>query len=175
MTVASLEIVVAADLDFGIGKDNTLPWRISEDMKFFQSLTTGDGKNAIIVGRKTWDSIPEKRRPLKNRINVVLTRDAAWTAPEGVIVCDSLEKALEKLSAIEHDHTFVIGGAQIYAEALKHPLMKTIHLTRIMQEFDCDVHFPGVDDSFALVAVSDTNEENGVEFRFQRYEKKSSL
>ncbi|HNB24805.1 MAG TPA: dihydrofolate reductase, partial [Candidatus Melainabacteria bacterium] len=116
-----IEIVVAADLDNGIGKDNSLPWRIPGDMKFFQSLTTGrtgDSKNAIIVGRKTWESIPEKRRPLKDRLNIILTRKTELDAPEGVLVCSSLESALEKLKNIPHERCFVIGGAQIYKEAL---------------------------------------------------------
>lgn len=176
--VEKLEIVVAADLDNGIGKDNGLPWRIPGDMKFFQSLTsgtTGGGKNAIIVGRKTWESIPEKRRPLKDRLNIILTRNAAITASDGVLVCNSLEKALEALQGIEHERCFIIGGEQIYKEALQHPLLTTIHLTRIMQEFDCDAHFPPIDDRFALAAVSDTMEENEIEYRFQRYEKKSTL
>ncbi|MCC7529120.1 MAG: dihydrofolate reductase [Candidatus Melainabacteria bacterium] len=176
--VEKLEIVVAADLDNGIGKDNALPWRIPGDMKFFQSLTsatTGGGKNAIIVGRKTWESIPEKRRPLKDRLNVILTKNAAITAPEGVLVCNSLEKALKALQGIAHERCFIIGGAQIYKEALQHPLLTTIHLTRIMQEFDCDAHFPPIDDRFALQAVSDTMKENDIEYRFQRYEKKSAL
>ena len=173
-----LEIVVAADLDNGIGKDNSLPWRIPGDMKFFQSLTsgtTGGGRNAIIVGRKTWESIPEKRRPLKDRLNIILTKNTSIQAPDGVIVCNSLENALAALNDIEHERCFIIGGAQIYKEALQHPLLTTIHLTRIMQEFDCDAHFPAIDDRFALAAVSDTMEENDIEYRFQRYEKKSAI
>lgn len=176
-----LEIVVAADLDNGIGKDNTLPWRIPGDMKFFQSLTTGTTdatgsvKNAIIVGRKTWESIPEKRRPLKDRLNIILTKQTEIAAPDGVLVCNSLESALEKLKDIPHEHCFIIGGAQIYKEALQHPQLTTIYLTRILKEFDCDAHFPAIDDRFALAAVSDTMEENDIEYRFQRYERKSAL
>lgn len=173
-----LEIVVAADLDNGIGKDNSLPWRIPGDMKFFQSLTTNTvagGKNAIIVGRKTWESIPEKRRPLKDRLNIILTKNTVINAPDDVLVCDSLENALCALENIKHERCFIIGGAQIYKEALKHPDLSTIHLTRIMEEFDCDAHFPPIDDRFALAAVSDTMEENNVEYRFQRYERKSNL
>lgn len=173
-----LEIVVAADLDNGIGKDNKLPWHIPGDMKFFQSLTsntTGGGRNAIIVGRKTWQSIPEKRRPLKNRLNIILTKNQSFEAPQGVLVCDSLESAVQILDGIEHERAFVIGGAQIYKEALQNPMLCTIHLTRIMQEFDCDAHFPPIDDRFALAAVSDTMEENDIEFRFQRYERKSAM
>lgn len=173
-----LEIVVAADLDNGIGKDNSLPWRIPGDMKFFQSLTTGttgEHKNAIIVGRKTWESIPEKRRPLKDRLNIILTKQTEINVPDGVLVCSSLESALEKLESIPHEHCYIIGGAQIYKEALQHPMLTTIHLTRILQEFDCDAHFPAIDDRFALAAVSDTMEENDIEYRFQRYEKKSAL
>jgi len=173
-----LEIVVAADLDNGIGKDNSLPWRIPGDMKFFQSLTsmtTGSATNAIIVGRKTWESIPEKRRPLKDRLNIILTKNKSFEAPASAIICDSLESAIERLDDIEHERTFVIGGAQIYKEALKHPMLTTIHLTRIMQEFDCDAHFPPMGERFALAAVSDAMEENGIEYRFQRYELKSAL
>ena len=70
-------IIVAADMDGGIGAGNALPWRLKADMEFFKNFTIGNGKNAVVMGRKTWDSIPQKFRPLPNRINVVISRNKA--------------------------------------------------------------------------------------------------
>ena len=106
------------DLGRGIGCAGQLPWKLSGDMKYFKDLTsevTASGcKNAVIMGRKTWESIPSKRRPLPDRINVVITRDSGYQLPEGVLAAFSLDEALELLQQFKVERCFVIGGGEIY-------------------------------------------------------------
>ncbi|GMI21020.1 hypothetical protein TrCOL_g13570 [Triparma columacea] len=145
-------IVAASKAEWGIGCKNELPWRISEDMKHFKNITEtaeGDKVNAVIMGRKTWESIPSKFRPLPSRINVVLSRsflsdqENATTAanedgnvggeyPEDVIKAGSLEDALEKLKAVPNlSRTFIIGGGEIYNLAMSSNLVSSIYLTQV--------------------------------------------
>ncbi|MBB3120085.1 dihydrofolate reductase [Pseudoduganella violacea] len=131
-----LTIIVATDAANGIGINNRLPWHLPEDLAHFKRLTTG---HAIIMGRKTFDSIG---RPLPNRRNIVVTRNAAWRH-EGVEAVPSLEAARRLLHG--EAKAFIIGGAQIYAEAL--PLVDQIELTEIGQSFDCDAFFPALNKS----------------------------
>ena len=127
-----LTIIVATDRNNGIGINNTLPWRLPEDLAHFKRTTSG---HAILMGRKTFDSIG---RPLPNRRNIVITRNAAWQH-EGVEVATSLQVAA-RISA--GAPAFIIGGAQVYAEAL--PLVRRLIITRIDHSFDCDAFFPAL-------------------------------
>lgn len=118
------QIVVAATREHGIGKQGTLPWKLPTDMKFFKTVTsstTASSKtNAVIMGRHTWESIPEKFRPLPGRLNVILTRSGSITPPplEGVLVSASLSAALTLLATPPYssqvETVFVIGGGQVY-------------------------------------------------------------
>ena len=103
-----ITLVVAAARNGVIGKDGAIPWRLPDDLKRFKALTLG---HTVVMGRKTWDSLPDKNRPLPERRNVVVTRDAAWAAPGAQRA--TLEKALA-----EEGEIFVIGGAEIYRAAL---------------------------------------------------------
>lgn len=165
-------IVVACDLNRGIGFENRLPWRIPSDMKYFRELTTGGKHNAVIMGRKTWQSIPAKFRPLPDRINIVVSRDDQLALPEGTAHAGSLEQALAV--SIEHDaaETFVIGGAQLYAEAICNPYCRSIFLTQILETFECDVFFPEFGDRFQLKSESQIHEDNGIKFQFQTFERR---
>lgn len=117
------QVVVAATRDMGIGKDGKLPWRLPSDLKFFKeiTMTTSDPgkKNAVLMGRKTWESIPLEHRPLPGRLNVVLTRSGSFdiATAENVLICGSMASALELLAASPYclsiDRVFVIGGGQI--------------------------------------------------------------
>lgn len=117
-----------------IGKNNELLFRLPEDLKHFKRATLG---HPVIMGRKTWDSLPARNRPLPGRINIVVTRNTTWRA-EGAIVVHSLEEALTRLP--EAETAFVIGGAELYHAAL--PLADTLVLTEVDQEAAGDVHFP---------------------------------
>jgi dihydrofolate reductase len=117
-----------------IGDGQRLPWRLSEDMQFLKQTTIG---HTVIMGRKTWDSIPPRFRPLPQRRNIVVTRDPAWSAA-GAEAVGSVEAAISL--AVDADELFVLGGAQLYALAL--PLAQRLLLTEIDRAFDGDTHFP---------------------------------
>jgi len=120
-----LSLIVAMTPEGGIGKDGTLPWKsLKSDMKFFKQTTLGAGKNAVVMGRKTWQSIPSKFRPLAGRRNIVISRNpnarAEYDIPDTVPVVSSFAAVEDNLQGIEN--CFVIGGAAIYNEALKSTL-----------------------------------------------------
>lgn len=140
----NLSIVVAANLNNVIGKDNGIPWDLPEDRKHFVNVTRG---HAIIMGRKTWDSIG---RPLPKRRNIVVSRNYDLRLPDGVEMTTSLLGAIA-LARTTDDDPRIIGGAQIYAEAL--PLASTVYLTRVLDHQDGDTYFPELD--LALWECSD--------------------
>lgn len=129
-----LSIIVAVAENGVIGNRNALPWHISEDLKYFKSVTTG---HPVVMGRKTWESLG---RPLPNRTNVVVTRqDRSF---EGAITLHSMEEAVALFR--EEEEVFVIGGATIYAAAL--PMTDRIYLTRVGHPYEGDAHFPEWDE-----------------------------
>ncbi len=130
--MSELTIIVAFDAKRGIGINNTLPWRLPEDLARFKRITTG---HAIIMGRKTYESIG---RPLPNRRNIVLTRNAEWQQ-DGVEIVHSLQQAQQLL---QQQQGFIIGGADIYAQAL--PLCQQLLVTEIHQDVACDAFFPEI-------------------------------
>ena len=131
--MSQLTIIVATDAQRGIGINNTLPWKLPEDLAHFKRTTSG---HSIIMGRKTFDSIG---RPLPNRRNIVITRNPAWQH-EGVEVVTSVEQAIALLDGAEG---FVIGGAEIYRQTL--PVASRLIITEIAAVFDCDAFFPEPD------------------------------
>lgn len=173
--IKKFNIILALDSENGLGKNWDLAWRISEDMKYFKNITVWEwkSKNAIIMWRKTWDSIPEKYRPLPDRINCILSRwfdfeDNFWEIRK----FSSFESALEKLSSDENVwEIFIIWWAQIYNIALKNPNLWKIYLTRVKWNFDCDV-FVDLDlEKFEEVNIWEWQEnKKWIEFRFEIYE-----
>ena len=131
--MTQLSIVVACDQQGGIGIDNKLPWHLPEDLAFFKRTTSG---HPIIMGRKTYDSIG---RPLPNRLNIVITRNPEWRA-DGVEAVTSLDAAVALVGISD---AFIIGGAQIFDEALAR--VNRLVVTEIDHSFNCDVFFPKVD------------------------------
>ncbi|MGZ8288453.1 MAG: dihydrofolate reductase [Telluria sp.] len=128
--MTQLTIVVAIDAQRGIGVNNTLPWHLPEDLAHFKRVTLG---NPIIMGRKTFESIG---RPLPKRRNIVITRNTGWNH-EGVDVVHSLEEAI---ALVGGEPASIIGGAQIFADAL--PLADRMIVTEIAHAFECDTFFP---------------------------------
>lgn len=129
--------ILAMDENNGIGKDNKLPWRLKKDMAHFKETTTG---GIVLMGRKTYESIPEKFRPLPNRINIVLTRNKDYKQ-DGVIVINDIEEIqkLQEDKTIPQDQMiYVIGGAEIYKLFFKHPQLKEVILTKVHKSYDCD-------------------------------------
>mmetsp|Transcript_83287 Transcript_83287/g.231842 ORF Transcript_83287/g.231842 Transcript_83287/m.231842 type:complete len:500 (-) Transcript_83287:292-1791(-) len=179
-----LSVIVAATSRGGIGKDGALPWTLPEDMAHFKKVTTAlppgavDRSNAVIMGRKTWESIPEKFRPLPGRVNVVLTKaceDASYVSPfpADVLVASSVASAMSRLSAREDmEEVFVIGGAGAYKEAVEMPSCARVFLTRVGKDIDCDAFFPTFDEKkFKVVHVSDTRSKDGLPYDFVVYER----
>ena len=133
----SLSLIAAVPRNGAIGKDNALVWREPEDQKHFRRVTMGC---PVIMGRKTWDSLPERFRPLPGRRNVVVTRNTAWQA-DGADAVNSLDAALALLAGTPK--AFVIGGAELYALAL--PRASELVLTEIDAELDGNIFFPAWD------------------------------
>ena len=131
---ARLHLIYARAANGVIGHQGALPWHLPEDLAHFKRTTLGC---PVIMGRKTWDSLPTRFRPLPGRANIVVTRDAAWSA-EGALVAHSLEAA-RGLCPPDSD-AWVIGGAQIYAQALT--LASSVVVTEIAQDFEGDAFAP---------------------------------
>ncbi len=132
----TISIIVAVDEKNGIGRQNQLLKPISNDLKRFKSLTSG---HPVIMGRSTWESLPNK--PLPNRINIVLTRNADVEI-EGALTANSIDAALEQCP--QNNEVFVIGGAQIYSQFFK--IADKIYLTKIHNTYDADAFFPLIND-----------------------------
>ena len=139
------DIVVAADLDWGIGKASALPWpKLRGDLQHFKRITStaSEGRrNAIVMGRNTWESKEVAGRPLPNRLNVVVSHNTL-AVPTGVVVAHSIDEALT-IEGVET--TFVVGGAILIREVIERSDLRYVYLTRIEQPFDCDVRMPDLD------------------------------
>ncbi len=133
-----ISIIVAVAENNVIGKDNSLIWQLPADMKYFKAMTIG---HCVITGRKNYESIPERFRPLVDRTNIVITRQPNYNAP-GAIVVSSIQEAIEKAEATKDEEIFIIGGAEIYNLSLA--FADTIYCTRIYQSFDGDTFFPEI-------------------------------
>ena len=159
-----LQAVVAADINWGIGKDGTQTLVIPEDRRHFRSVTGG---GTVIVGRRTLADFPGGR-PLKNRRNIVLTRDASLKI-EGAEVAHSVEEALEKCR--DDGEVFVIGGESVYRAFL--PYCAKAHVTRIYAAADNDAYFPPLDTlpDWILSAPGEEAESNGLKYAFQTWER----
>lgn len=167
-------IVVAADQAGGIGKSGDLPWRLEGDMAYFKRITqeapASGTRNAVIMGRITWTSIPDQFRPLPGRINVVISSNSQLPLPDGVIRAESLQDALHGLDGLTGvGRVFVIGGGQIYRQALEHRDLDAIYLTRVHGQMDCDTHFPEIPPTFELVSTSAPQTENQISYEFREY------
>jgi dihydrofolate reductase len=162
----TLTIVAAVARNGVIGRRGGIPWHIPEDMARFRALTTG---HPVVMGRKTWESLPDRFRPLPGRRNVVVTRTPAWAA-EGAERAGSLDEALQLLDGAEL--VFVIGGAALYAGAL--PLADELELTEVDLEVDGDAYFPEWDrDAFEEVSRKAYVSEDGPPFAFVTYRRRS--
>jgi dihydrofolate reductase len=149
-SIMNYAIIVACEIDGGIGKDNQLPWKLPEDLKNFKEVTSNapEGKvNAVIMGRKTWESIG---RALPNRINVIISNTlnindiSKWKVfRETIIVAKSLDEAHLRLKEFHNiDTIFVIGGASLYNEAIYDHRYTTLYMTVLYKSFECDTFFP---------------------------------
>lgn len=175
----TFSLIAAVDKRRGIGFAGKLPWYLSADMRRFQELTTKTDNppaiNAVVMGRKTWESLPEKFRPLPNRLNVVLTRREADSYPADVLVSASLETALTLLDAPERnvEQVFIIGGGAVFAEAIVRPECRRVYLTEILAEFPADTFFPTIPNDFRRRELTPMKNEGGIAYRFVVYERQA--
>ena len=160
-----LALIAAVARNGVIGRANALPWHLPEDLRHFRETTTG---HAVMMGRRTWESLPPKVQPLPGRRNIVLSRRAGWMA-EGAEVVHSLDAALALLQG--QPRAFVMGGAALYAAAM--PLADELCLTEIHQDFDGDVFFPPFDRSdFVETARQPQRAAHGFDFDFVTYRRR---
>lgn len=156
-------VVAWAGRDRVIGRDGGLPWHLPSDMKHFKELTTG---GTVVMGRRTWESIPDRFRPLPGRRNIVLSHGLA--APEGAEVHRSLADALRAAG----DDAFVIGGGATYEESL--PLADRVYATEIAGEVDGDTFFPALDPTeWVVSSAAAPVAENGHEFTIRVYDRRA--
>uniref|UniRef100_A0ABK0L5E9 dihydrofolate reductase n=1 Tax=Rattus norvegicus TaxID=10116 RepID=A0ABK0L5E9_RAT len=177
---------LAFRLTTGTTKASNLLHLIGNEFKYFQRMTTTssvEGKqNLVIMGRKTWFSIPEKNRPLKDRINIVLSRELKEPPQGAHFLAKSLDDALKLIEqpelASKVDMVWVVGGSSVYQEAMNQPGHLRLFVTRIMQEFESDTFFPEIDlEKYKLLpeypgVLSEIQEEKGIKYKFEVYEKK---
>ena len=156
-----LHIILAKSRNGVIGQNNAIPWHLPEDMARFKQLTMGC---PVIMGRKTWDSLPVRFRPLPGRTNIVLTRQPEWSET-GAKPSTSLREAL--LFCEQFDHAWVIGGADLYAQAL--PLAHTAEVTDIDADFEGDAFAPQFGTQWAEIARESHCSVTGLSFSFVTY------
>lgn len=167
MTQTRLSVIAAVARDGGIGRGNELLWRESADQKRFRAVTMGC---PVIMGRRTWESLPARFRPLPGRTNIVVTRDPDWRA-EGANRAGSLDEALALVP--QAPKAFVIGGAQLYEAAL--PRADELVLTEIDADFDgADTFFPRWDRAaFERTSCEEHVSAQGISYRFTTYDRKN--
>ena len=175
-------IIVAIDKNKGIGNKGQLPWHLPADLTHFKNITTktsgSDKKNVVIMGRKTWESLPERFRPLPGRINVVLSRKNSLVLPQGVYCANDFD-LLEKLLKSKHlagtwDAVFIIGGEQVFRSAIIQESCQKLYITHLHQAYTCDTFFPDFEGFYRRTYASEIFEQNGCPYQFCEYEKTES-
>ena len=168
----TFDVVVAADLEWGIGKQGGLPWpRLRGDLAHFKRVTStaSEGRrNAVVMGRKTWESKEVGGKPLPKRLNVVVSRSTDLVVPDGVVVAASLDHAL---AVRDVETLFVVGGAGLFQTALEHAGLRWVYLTRVEGRFECDVRMPDLDARGFIRDVWDgehDGEDSGVPYHIER-------
>lgn len=162
-----ITLIAAIGKNYELGKNNDLIWHLSADLKRFKKVTTG---HTIIMGRNTFESIG---KPLPNRHSVIVTRNINYTQ-EGCTVVHSLDEALNLID--KEERAFIIGGAQIYKEAISNPLVDQLDITHVHESFEADVYFPKIDsESWQLIKKDDflADEKNPYNYSFASYSRKN--
>lgn len=163
-----ISLIVAMDLERGIGKNNDLMWDLPIDMRFFKDTTKG---HVVVMGRKNFDSIPEKYRPLPGRENVVLTRNKDYSASDSVVLHDLVE-VWEKYQNEEERTIFIIGGGEIYRLALESNLVEEMYITHVNGNYNADTFFPEFNMkewSVEVLGNHQKDEKHEVSFQMNKY------
>jgi len=162
-----MNIIAAVDNNWAIGYQNSLLVRIPRDQKQFREMTEG---KVIVIGRKTLETFPQ-RQPLKNRVNIILSRDRQYQVKDAVVI-HSIEKLLEELKQYNDREIYVAGGASVYEQLL--PYCDTAYITKIDYSYQADAHFPRLDRSSDWVLTQKSEEQTyfDLTYYFQKYERK---
>jgi dihydrofolate reductase len=161
-----ISIIVAVSEDWGIGKDNELLWHISEDLKRFKRLTSG---NTVIMGKKTWESLP--RRPLPGRINIVLT-DNPNESIENAVTAYSIQDSLNKCN--QNEEIFIIGGGSIYRQFM--PIADRLFITHVHMKAPADIYFPEIDLNIWEITEKEefkTDGDNSIPYTYTIYQRRN--
>jgi dihydrofolate reductase len=159
--------IVAVGKNNEIGKDNDLLWKMPNDTKFFMNTTTG---HAVLMGRNTFESLG--KRPLKNRTNIIITRQTGYEVPDGCVVVSTIEAGIEYARQHGEEELFIIGGGSVYEQSLH--LTNRVYLTRIEGEFDATVFFPKLNSTEWKVVHEDhrqKDERHAYDYTFYTYER----
>ncbi len=166
-----VSLIVAKAENEAIGKDNDLIWHLRDDMRYFSSTTKG---HHVIMGRKNYDSIPDKYRPLPDRTNIIVTRNSSFEAEDCVVV-NSIEEGLKIAEKNGDDEAFIIGGGQIYKTSLDENMLDKLYITYVHHNFEADVFFPDYDKSNwkkTSEIFHPKDEKHEFSFSFVTYEKR---
>ncbi len=167
MTTPRINLIFARAANGVIGKDNSMPWHLPEDLAHFKRLTQGC---PVIMGRKTWDSLPPRFRPLPGRSNIVITRQSDWQA-EGAVRASSLQDALHLSGDVPE--VWVIGGAEIYRQA--EPIAVRAEVTEIAQDFAGDAYAPNLGTGWTETAREQHLSAKGMAFSFASYQQNPDI
>lgn len=168
-------VIVAVEKNLGIGKETLIPWHFKKEFRYFKKITTtvkdSNKQNAVLMGRTTWYSLPEKSRPLPNRKNMVLTfeYDHEIDMPQRHTVEEGIE-ALKKDEGVET--IFIIGGASIYKYAVENLELDALYITKVDKDYNCDTFFPEIPERYNKITKLGQDQEDGVKFEFLLYEPK---
>lgn len=174
MKNSKIYVIVAVSEHNGIGKNGVMPWSFHKETEHFKKITlevsSPDQKNAVVMGRTTWYSLPEKFRPLKDRENIVLTFEKDDQIPMEQKF--SLEEAIADLkNNPQIDKIFIIGGASVYRYSLEKIDLDGIYLTKIAKNYDCDTFFPEIPSKYSQIQKLGETIEQGVQIDFLLYSK----
>lgn len=171
MTTINFSLIVAHDKQLGIGKNGDMPWHLPHDLAHFKRITSESSSstpNCVIMGRKTWDSIPERFRPLPGRTNIVLSR-SSLSLPDGVYQASSLDEALKLSVSLGAEKRFVIGGGIVFKEGLNHPGNTALYATHIHDTYDCDTFFENYEHRYATKTLLNEVNDNGTHLSFYQF------
>lgn len=165
-----MNLIVAVDNNWAIGNKNQLLISIPNDQKHFREETTG---KVVVLGRKTLATFPQGL-PLKNRTNIILSKDPNFKVKDALVV-HSVEELLEQLKQYESEDVYIIGGESIYRQML--PYCDVAHVTKIDYSYEADTYFPNLDKDEEWVITADSDEQTyfDIAYEFLRYERKSNL
>jgi dihydrofolate reductase len=168
--------VLAADEQHGIGRNNDLPWpKLPGDLAHFKTITTRTRepgrRNAVIMGRRTWDSVLPRYRPLSGRLNVVVSHQRP-ELPDGVLLAGSLDEAARVATEAGAETIHLVGGGSLYTQAMRHPGCELIYFTRIAARFECDTFVPRFEDDFVLEAADPPCTDAGITYVIERWRRR---